>query len=355
MTDSYKELFQKKKIIRFKVLMHILHYGDKTKFNKIAEEVESNKSEITKCVNTLVEEGLLKKVGYRSIQLTTRGMQLADEYHRKYQIALVSLQRYFDDDTAKSYAESLAMLFESDEIGKIFDAGFSMKKITQKMTNHQNLDGAEFCKLMESGSFTIPFTIDPVFNPKSTNRASGIHSVSEELADFWHERSKEMASERKSNPENETVPDQPTSKRTMFVEFLNEIIKKAQSIYFERYLQFRESKYVSMANRAFLHPGFCQITDSHGTIKLHRVVITEQGMRNTTLTCKAEIVRYYDGKEFVDCPFVDDDVSIPMDHIRFTRYGDTMIGKLLLQFKAECDVIDMPISIAELVLIFYPI
>lgn len=356
MVNSYLELFQKKKIIRFKLLIHFYHDGENTQLKQVANEVNTNKSEVTKCVNALVEEGILEKVGYRATRLTEIGYLLASECHRKYQIAFVSLQSRFDEETSSAYAESLAMQFDDEEIIKIFSNGVSAEKITEKLTNHQKIDGREFCELIENGNFAVPFTIEPVFNPMSRmHNTFDERSLAKELADYWHGRSagrtKRIAEKEKADEHNNASSE----KKNPFVDFLEEIIKKAQSIFFRKYLEFKEEKSISMANKAFLHPAICKIENKKGCIKMHRIVITEKGMRGSVLTCKADIVRYFNGSEFIDCPFKGDDVEIPFEHFKFTRYGNCLIGKQMMQFKAECDVAEMPISIAELVIVFYPI
>ena len=73
MTIINRDLFQKKKIIRFKTLLHLYHHPDDYKLNTIANEVETNKSDITKCVNLLTEDGLVKKIDYRDIKLPDKG------------------------------------------------------------------------------------------------------------------------------------------------------------------------------------------------------------------------------------------------------------------------------------------
>ena len=348
MLNSNRDLFQKKKIIRFKTLLHLYHHPDDYKLNAIAIEVETNKSDITKCVNLLAEEGLVEKTGYRDIQLTDKGKYIASSYHRKYEMAHNSLKQRFDPEAAQWYAESLAMQFDEDEIVKIFSIGAYAKKLTDKLSSYQVLDGSKFCELIDNGSFAVQFTIDPIFNPMSHMHAQpDTVTVEKELAEFWRNRSKDNPERKKRRSD--------ADKSEAFEEFLGVLIKKIQSIFFKRYLSYKETKSISMANQAFLHPAFCQIENKKGCLRLHRIVITERGMRGTILTCKASVVRYYDGNEFVDCPFDGDDVQIPLDHFKFTRYGDCLIGKQIMQFKAECDEADMPISVAEIVVVFYPI
>ncbi len=350
MVDNYKDIFQKKKIIKFKLLLYYFHDDPNKKLKTVADEAGTTKSEITKGIAALVEDGLLEKGDARTTHLTESGRRFAEEYHRKYQIAESSLRRQFDKETAKEYAEKIAMQFDFDEIIKIFSIGAFSSKISDNLSEYQFLDGKQFCSLIGEGGFAVPFTIDPVFNPTSPiHHAPNSPAIEEELASFWRTRSKELATEKKTG--------RKTSKNAegQFESFLKEIMEQAKALFFKRYLVYKENKNVSMADEAFLHPAFCQISDNSGYIKLHRITIKKKGMSGNVLTCKAEFLKYFNGIEFVECPFIGDDVEIPLEHFKFTRYGDCMIGKQLLQFKAECDVKDMPVSVAELVVVFYPI
>ena len=351
MVDNYKELFQKRKIIRFKLLLFFYHDDEKKKLKTVADEADTIKSEVTKAISSLIEEGLLERDETKTVHLTERGIIVADDYHRRYQLAEFALKRSFDADTAKTYAERIAMQFDADEISTIFSIGAYARKIDNNLSAYLTLDGKHFCELIKDGGFAVPFTIDSVFKPTSQmHKKPDAPSLEEELAAFWHTRSKELSEERKAAGQQK-----PSNTDGQFENFLKEIITKMKQIFFKKYLEYKEEKNISMADEGFLHPAYCQITDGKGYIKLHRIMIKKTGMRGSTLNCKAEFLKYFDGKEFIDCPFVGDDVEIPMDHFKFTRYGDCLIGKQLLQFKAECDVRDMPVSMAEIVVVFYPI
>ena len=357
MVDNYKDIFQKKKIIKFKLLLYYFHSqdGEKRKLKSVADEAETTKSEVTKGIAALVEEGLLEKDDSKNVHLTESGRRAAEEYHRNYQTAVFCLQKSFEPDMVKIYAEKIAMQFDTDEIMKIFSTGVFAKKYSDKLAEYHNLDGKLLCELLGNGNFTVPFKIDPVFNPTSPMyRKPDEPSLEAKLADFWRRRSKEVAEERKAGINTEDNNALPQEKSSDFERFFTEIVGETSRIFFQKYLNYKEIKNVSMADEAFIHPAICQISDHKGHIKLHRQTIKKTGMRGTTMTCKAEFLKYYNGEEFVECPFTGDDVDVPMEHFKFTRYGDVLIGKLLLQFKAECDVLDMPVSVAELVVSFYP-
>ena len=94
MVDNYRDLFQKKKIIKFKLLLYYFHSqdGEKRKLKSVADEAETTKSEITKGIAALVEEGLLEKDDSKNVYLTESGRRVAEEYHRNYQTAVYCLQ-----------------------------------------------------------------------------------------------------------------------------------------------------------------------------------------------------------------------------------------------------------------------
>ena len=164
MVDNYKDIFQKKKTIKFKLLLYYFHSqdGEKRKLKSVADEAGTTKSEITKGIAALVEEGLLERDDAKNVHLTEVGRKAAEEYHRNYQTAIFCLQKIFDPDTVKIYAERIAMQFEADEIMKIFSTGVFAKKSSEKLAGYQNLDGKHLCELIGDGNFTVPFKIDAV-------------------------------------------------------------------------------------------------------------------------------------------------------------------------------------------------
>ena|GEM_PF-6604055 len=155
MVDNYRDLFQKKKIIKFKLLLYYFHsqYGEKRKLKSVDDDAETTKSEITKGIAALVGEGLLEKDDSKNVYLTESGRRAAEEYHRNYQTAVYCLQKSFEPDMVKIYAEKIAMQFDTDEIMKIFSTGVFAKKYSDKLAEYHNLDGKLLCELLGDGNF----------------------------------------------------------------------------------------------------------------------------------------------------------------------------------------------------------
>ncbi len=305
------DIIQRKARIRFKLISHIYHEREKAKLIAVARETNAVKSEVTKYANQLVEEGFLEKNESGKYCLTEKGDLFAVEKHRNYEVIFHILSKYCSEEEAESTAEAVAMLLPKDAY-KAFMLDTPKQRMSAELEHYETITGQTICELMENESFGIEFIMLPFYDPTQQN----------------------------------TPMFMPLKKEIQPIEFS----EKTAEEFLKESLEFYSAKQVSMANRGFLHPGFCEISDKKGFIRLHRTDLDQYNPYKESMHGYVTDVWYYHNGDFIELLFVGDNVKVPLECFQFIKFEDCFYGQLFLRFKPSVKEKDMGIRIAKMII-----
>ena len=291
--------------ICFKILMGIYHEGEKFQQSKLKGATDTSKSEISNCAIILQEEGLIEEAEGKKKRLTSKGYEKASELHQKYEISLTTARLWTqNEEEAVRYAEFITLNLPDEAFIK--NQNKTNVSLTKKFETFMNFRGKDLCKKAESGTYPIDIFIDKIVDAEEIYKKRIIKQGAAEIDE--PDYSKMILTQEDVN--NSVAADAP-----------------------------------SMSNYGFLHSTYIRISNGKGFLHLHRTHINREvdmGGRKIIMKCKAVRVEYYNGKEFVECPFVDDDVDVPLDHFNFVRRKDKYLGKLLMRFTSDTITPVMP-------------
>ena len=311
MNINMDDIIQRKARIQFKLISHIYHEHEKAKLVTIVKETGAVKSEVTKYAGQLIKEGLLEKNEKGKYCLTEKGNLLAIEKHRNYEVVVPVLSKYCSEERAKDIAEAIVMLLLKDAY-KTFMLNTPEQSMSAELEHYGTITGQTICELMGNQSFGIEFIMLPFYDPTqpSQHPLMSLEKESESIA------SSEKTAE----------------------EFLSES------------LEFYSAKQISMANRVFLHPGFCEISDKKGFIRLHRTDLDQNNPSKESMHEYVVSVWYYHNGDFIELPIIEDNVRIPLECFQFIKFEDCFYGQLFFRFKPSVKEKDMGIRIAKMVI-----
>lgn len=149
-----------KEELRFKILMCFLNFSEENrKIGKMAQALNLEKYEMSRCVAQLEKEGLTDRSNTRSPVLTPKGRRLAEKYARRMELAQNHLMyEGVPRDEARHDALMLTLhcgdrTFENIQL---IEETLRMKDI---FADKKTFSGADFCEKIKDGSYTFPFII----------------------------------------------------------------------------------------------------------------------------------------------------------------------------------------------------
>lgn len=291
--------------ICFKILMGIYHEGENFQQSKLKGVTETSKSEISNCAKILQNEGFIEDAEGKKKHLTKKGYEKASELHQKYEIALTTTRIWTqNEEEAIRYAEFITLNLPDEAFSRSVNK--SNDGLTKKFETFMNFKGKDLCKKAESGTYPIDIFIDKIVDAEEIYKKRIIKQGAAEI-------------------------DEPDYCQMMLTQ--------------QDVNNFVALEAPSMSNYGFLHSTYISISNGKGILHLHRTHINREvdmGGRKVTMQCKAVRVEYYNGKEFIECPFVDDDAEVPLDHFNFVRRSDRYVGKLLMRFTSDTITPVMP-------------
>lgn len=310
MGDAYNSYPSKAEMIRWRVVLAYYH-EDKPKMVDIAKGNGLTKPEVTKAVQELEKEGILEKNGSKNISLTDTGYEIAQKYHRKYEIAYANLEDSFNNEAKVSQAAHMVAMTFPDEYFERRSVSNNAKALMKKLEGYFTFDGKQFCEAVEDGTYPISFTLLTVPHPFNRNSVP-THSHGCESHEVIN---KEITAE----------------------DLLDE----------DRAFKERNS----MANFGFVHPTVIKIKNDIGYLHLHRVLMAQRSMKTgEMMSGKANCVEYFDGTKFVKCQINGDDIEVPLEYFWFCRQENLMQGKLRMRFECTVNEVHMPPGEAVMVI-----
>ena len=240
---------QKKEAIRVKLLLDYYHHSSDFKQTEISDLVNSTKSEVSNCVNTLLKEGYLEISEGRKKCLTTAGFALAEKYHHKYEMFHKIIQPlYPDEETAKVNALALTIVLSDDYINNF--KVYSASKLAPLFKDIMDFTSSQFLESAEAGTYPVEFSVMTIPDADSFKQKSPPFAMLTPSREHFD-----------SSEEMKKIPDKA---------------KTGEELLSQNDIWDFEIEH-SMADEAFLHPAFIRITDEGACLSLHRVLIRERG------------------------------------------------------------------------------
>ena len=305
--------------ICFHLLLELYHTGNAFRQNDVVRKTGASRSEVSKCVIGMIEDGLLEQVGTRKKQLTEKGYLLASAYHNRYELALTYAKAIFrDEKTAAHHAEVMALMFAEPFF---HTKNLQRSSLTKKMAGYMEFDGALLCKTAASGIYPVSVSLMKILE---ASLPEGMHAgMGHPGAAMGHPAGMgHPAAKQKQEPLTQT------------------------EIY-----RFVGREQHSMADEAFLHAATIQIQKGQGVLKLHCQTIRKPSMQDgRMMEGRAHTAEYFDGTEFVACEFQGDEVLIPLEHFNFNNICGQFLGKLVIRFTCTVGEQNMPLRPAVLIM-----
>ena len=153
--ELVKEVVNRKARIYFKLLMNWYHRKEKAKNTDIMEEIETTKSEVSACVTDLVKQGYVKDIGGKKKQLTEIGISLAEEYHRRFELAKAMTHLVYSDPKVADDMAVILALTQGEEMFGIDLTKNVTSPLSDIMKDYMEFTGAELSQAVGNGIFKV--------------------------------------------------------------------------------------------------------------------------------------------------------------------------------------------------------
>lgn len=149
-----------KEEMRFRILMCFLNFTEgNRKIGKMAQALDMEKYEMSRCVAQLEKEGLADRSDARNPVLTPKGRRLAEMYAKRMELAQNHLMyEGLPKDVARHDALMITLHCSDTffETIRLFEETMRMKEI---FADRKAFSGREFCEKINDGRYTFPFII----------------------------------------------------------------------------------------------------------------------------------------------------------------------------------------------------